>query len=339
MWTRALVGIVLLGACTSSATNDTSPQTFPFGPYTVTAGMEVTTDCVQITLHNDHDLYVNSVTLDTMAGFHHSNWFFVPEADFFGDDGTFTCTDRNFSEPAAAIFGGVLFAQSTQSAHEVQKFPDGVAIHIPAHSKLVAQIHLFNPSDNDVMSSPTIELTPIAEADVTTQLSAISFEDMALGLPPRENSQFTVDCDLAPASQSVSGGPPSFKIYYALAHYHALGTGMTVEALKDDDTTATTIYTTQTKIGDALGGVLDPAFDFTGYTRLRFSCDYYNDTDATVSWGNGTAEMCVFLAFSDSAYNWGGGVTSQDAPGTPTAVDGVMTYTHPCTVFANAAGR
>jgi hypothetical protein len=337
---RALVtAAALLAACTSSASNDTSPQTYAFGPYTVTAGMEVTSDCVQITLHNDHDLFINSVALTTGAGFHHSNWFFVPESDFFGDDGTFTCSDRNFSEPAAAIFGGVLFAQSTQATHEVQAFPPGVVIRVPAHSKLVAQIHLFNPSDTDLSLSPTIELVPIPQSEVETQLAAISFEDQALGLPPRENSRFQVDCDLGPISRQLTGSDPSFKIYYALAHYHAMGTGMTVDALQADDTTATTIYTTQTKIGDSLGGVIDPAFDFTGNTHLRFACDYYNSSDATVSWGNGTAEMCVFLAFSDSAYNWGGGVTSTDSPGNPTVVDGVMTYTHACNVFANDASR
>jgi hypothetical protein len=329
----------VLAACASTPSDPTGPQTFSFGPYTIGAGEEVTNQCVQITLHDAHDLYVNQVELTTGPGFHHSNWFYVPESEFFGDDGTFTCDDRNFSEPAAALFGGVLFAQSTQSAHEVQSFPPGVAIRVPAHSKLVAQIHLLNPAEQDVMLAPTIALTPIAQAEVTTQLAAISFEDHALGLPPRKQSRFSVDCDLGTTSQQVAGGPPDFSIYYALAHYHRMGTGMTVEAVKDDGSAAT-IYSTMTKIGDSLGGTIDPAFDFTGYTHLRFSCDYYNDTDTTVSWGNGSAEMCVFLAFSDSAYNWGGGVTSNDAPGDPTiGSDGVMTYTHGCSVFANPAAR
>ena len=77
----------------------------------------------------------------------------------------------------------------------------------------------------------------------------------------------------------------------------------------------------------------------TGYTRLRFSCDYYNNTANVVPWGVGSNEMCVFLAFSDSKFNWGGGVTSDDAPGDPTDVNGVMSYTHTCQVLANDASR
>ena len=53
----------------------------------------------------------------------------------------------------------------------------------------------------------------------------------------------------------------------------------------------------------------------TGYTRLRFSCDYYNNTAADGSWGVGNSEMCVFLAFSDSKFNWGGGVASRRRAG------------------------
>jgi hypothetical protein len=76
-----------------------------------------------------------------------------------------------------------------------------------------------------------------------------------------------------------------------------------------------------------------------GFTKLRFSCDYYNPRSDTVRWGVGDQEMCVFLAFSDSTYNWGGGVVSRDEPGNPVEVGGEMQYSNPCTVFANDATR
>jgi hypothetical protein len=74
-----------------------------------------------------------------------------------------------------------------------------------------------------------------------------------------------------------------------------------------------------------------------GYTKLRYSCDYFNPRDATVAWGVGDQEMCVFLAFSDSPYNWGGGAPTDEPPGDPTDVDGVTTYTHPCQVLITDA--
>jgi hypothetical protein len=331
-----------------AAIDETTPRTFSFGPFALQPGEELNGKCVQITLDNSDYVYVNQVELTTGPGFHHSNWFFDPIFSFGNAaDGVFNCSDRDFNEPVAAIQGGVLFAQSTQAPHEIQSFPAGVAIKIPPHSKLVAQLHLLNPTDNVLMLSPTIALTPIPAATVMTVLAGVSFEDHALGLPPMRQSRFTVDCDLTNQWQTlfstgkVASDHPDFKFYYALAHYHALGTGMTVEAVKPDGTAAT-IYTTAQHVGDALGGRIDPTFDMSGYSRIRFSCDYTNPTNATVRWGVGNQEMCVFLAFTDATYNWGGGVVSDQPPGTPTDINGVMTYTVPppgCSVYANDASR
>ena len=125
--------LVVLAACTAQPATptpaSTDPVTYPFGPFAVAAHTEVTTDCVQITMHNDAPVFVNAVELTTGPGFHHSNWFFVPEHTFAGDDGTYTCTDRDFNEPVAAIQGGVLFAQSTQAVHEIQQFPADLFLH------------------------------------------------------------------------------------------------------------------------------------------------------------------------------------------------------------------
>ncbi len=336
--------VVAVASCGDNHTiapdaDPTAEQVFPFGPFTIEAGQEVTTDCVQITLNNAEDLYVNSIELTTGPGMHHSNWFYSPEADFFGSDGTFTCTDRNFSEPAAAVFGGVVFAQSTQDPHEIQSFPSGVAIRIPAHSKLVAQIHLLNPTDNAMHMTPTIGLTPIEKSSVTTQLAAVSFEDMALALPPQQASRFTVDCRCRPRRRTR---PADRRRFTCSTRSPTTTRSARASRSRRSPPTAAPrqFYSTANHIGDTLGGPIDPPFDFTGYTRMRITCDYFNDTNAVVNWGVGNQEMCVFLAFSDSAFDWGGGVTSVDSAGPGSAgSDGVMTFTHACSVYATAATR
>lgn len=315
------------------------PRTFEFGPYTIAPGEEVTDDCVQITLPNtDHPVFINAVELTTGPGFHHSNWFYVPKHTFPGEDGTYKCADRDFNEPVAAIFGGVLFAQSTQAPHEVQQFPEGVAIHVPKGFKLVTQIHLLNPTDQPITVNPTIALTPIPEEAVTTTLAGISFQNQAIALPPNKQSRFTVECDLAPRHNELFGKDPDFRIYYALAHYHELGIGLTIDAVKPDGT-ATNVFTTQTQVGDTLGGPVSPPFSMAGYTKLRMACEYFNPRQDTVRWGVGDQEMCVFLAFSDSSYNWGGGVNNVEEPGSPVEVGNAMHYTNPCNVYANDADR
>jgi len=333
---RSLGLIALLAVCACS--DPYAVQTYEFGPYSIHPDEDITDQCVQITLHNEEPVYVNAVELTTGPGFHHSNWFYVPEHVFPGEDGTYTCDDRSFNLGTAAIYGGVLFAQSTQSTHEIQSFPPGLAIKLPPKSKLVSQIHLFNRGDDTLQVAPTIAITPLDPKDVTTTLAGVSFEYHPLSLPPRMQSRFSVDCDIAELHQMNLGTEPNFHLFYALAHYHAMGTQLSFEALTADGR-ATTIYSTQGKVGDALGGRLDPPFDMTGYTRMRLTCDYYNNTDATVYYGNGAGEMCVFLAFSDSPRNWAGGSLDMDNPDPSLGIDvgGVMTYTRSCQVFTTDA--
>ena len=324
--------LAAIAACSDPASDD---QVFEFGPFELAAQQEVTSDCVQISLNNAKPIFVNSVELTTGPGFHHSNWFFVPEHVFAGPDGTFRCDDRFFDIASAAATGGVFFAQSTQSPHEVQAFPEGMAVRIPANHKLVAQIHLLNRGDEPLAITPTIGIKTLQEANVETVLSGVSMEFHPLSLPPRMQSRFSVECDLAPfRDMPLQPRSLDFNIYYTLAHYHEWGTRMLLEAVKADGTAAT-IYTTQAAIGDSLGGILTPPFDFDGYERLRLTCEYYNNTDSMIFYGNGDGEMCVFLAFSDSPYMWGGGALDTQAdPSSGVNQGGVMSYTRGCQLYS-----
>lgn len=338
--TRAMrnSGYLLLGlvACGDSATQADDPngaRTFPFGPITVEAHSEDLTNCVSLTIENTEEVFVSEVELATGPGFHHSNWLWVPDHAFPGPDGVFKCDDRTYDQTAAGILGGVFFAQSTQSEREVQAFPAGVALKLPVKSKLVAQLHLLNNSDEPVSVTPTIGYKVIPPEQVMAKLANVTFEYHPLGLPPRKQSRFTVECDLAERHQQLFGRDPDFKIYYALAHYHEYATRMLIEAVRADGTAAT-IYTTESAVGDTLGGPIEPAFDMTGFAKLRLSCDYYNSTDGTIYYGNGNGEMCIFNAFSDSPFVWAGGALDTGSPGTGTEVDGVMSFTRNCQVYA-----
>src|SRR4051812_43023566 len=120
------------------ACGDDRVHSYSFGPYSLAPGQEVTEQCVSVTLHNERTMYINSVEFTSTTGFHHSNWFYVGQNVYGGEDGTWPCAERQYSEAVAGTLGGVLFAQSTQSPHEIQQFADGVAIVIPDHSKIVA---------------------------------------------------------------------------------------------------------------------------------------------------------------------------------------------------------
>ena len=328
----------LLALWLMACAGDDGIRTYEFGPYTVAPSQEIFRDCVQITLHNTEPLHVNSVELTTGPGFHHSTWMFVPEHLFPGADGMFPCSDRDYSEPAAAVIGGVLFAQSTQAPHEVQAFPPGVAVKVPPRSKLISNVHILNSTDAPLSLRPNIKLATIPAAEVTTLLAGVAFQNQALALPANRASRFTLECDLGSRHRALLGTDPDFQIYYTLAHYHDLGTGLTVEAVRPDGT-ATPIVATQPRVGELFGGPLEPRFDMTGYQKLRLSCDFYNPRADVVRWGAGDQEMCLYLAFTDSPYAWGGGVNIPEEPQNETLVGSALHYSNPCAVFATSVSR
>jgi hypothetical protein len=303
-----------LGACGDPA--PPAPQTFDFGPYMLAAGQEIKSQCVSVTLNNDEPLYINAVELTTGPGFHHSNWFWVPDNEFQGEDGTWRCSDRGYDEAVAGLLGGVLFAQSTQAQHELQSFPPGAATVVPPHSRIIAGTHLLNLGDMPVSLSLSLTIKPIGEP--TKILTPTALVNQSITLPPQRKSRFTMDCDMDKAHRNVTGLPATYSYYYALAHYHEMGRGLSIEAVRGDGTTAT-IFSTTNAVGDALGGVIAPAFSVEGYPTLRFACDFENTTANTVTWGTGNGEMCTFLAWTDSTYTWTGGVIVTNA--TPTITD------------------
>lgn len=315
-----------LGACGGGASAP-DPQTFEFGPYMLAPGQELNGQCVSATLGNDEPLYINAVELTTGPGFHHSNWFWVPDTMFGGGDGTWRCNDRGYDEAVAGLEGGVLFAQSTQAQHEVQQFAPGAATVVPPHSRIVAGTHLLNTSDAAQTLTLTLTITPIAEP--TKKLTPTSLVNRSISLPPMRKSRMMMDCELDKAHRNVTGRPATYAFYYALAHYHELGRGLSIEGVRGDGT-VTTIFSTANAVGDALGGTIAPVFSLDGYPTLRFYCDFDNPRTTTVTWGVGDQEMCTFLAWTDSEYSWTGGVLTETQTPTITDKGTYVEYAYPC---------
>jgi len=330
-----VAAVVLAGCGTDSAG---PPLVFHFGPYALQPGQEDTDLCVAVTLHNTDTLFVSSVEMIGAPGIHHSNWFWVPNnTGTFGafPEGSFSCSQGDgmghpFDQQVAALFGGVLFAQSTQVTQDIQQFPPGDAIRIPPDARIVANIHLLNASDHSISVPLMLTLATIPEKDVTTLMAGFSMENLGIALPPMMASRFTVECDL---SQNSGHVPLDFHFFHALAHYHQFGTGLTWEAVRDDGSGVDTIWSTTETIGDSLGGMLDPPFVMAGHSKLRLTCDYDNPGDTTIVWGNGGGEMCIAFGYTDSPYVWTAGlINTTDDPGTPTSDNGVADFTAPaCT--------
>jgi hypothetical protein len=127
-----------------------------------------------------------------------------------------------------------------------------------------------------------------------------------------------------------------FSIHYILPHYHDLGRGMRIEAIAPDGERSV-VFENTAQVGEPLGQVLDPPLSMTDFRSLRFSCTYDNPRDSMVRWGVGDQEMCIFLGFTDSDLQWGGGVLGNEGENRSRDSGSVIEYESDCTLVSTAA--
>jgi hypothetical protein len=337
----ALLLGVLLGACSGDDDGTAGGPCDPlreactlsheFPSRTIVAGDEEETQCQSWTMHNPTELWVTAVDFDAGAAWHHSNWFYVPDTEYPMPDGFWTCEDAGFSELVAALLGGFLFAQSTQSTHETQAFPPGAAIRIPPYSRVIASTHLLNFSDQPVTTTSTITLHSVPVADVTVKLTPFRLTYHDLHLPAGQVSNFSTTCDVASEYQRRIGEPLQFRLYHVLSHYHTLGTAFRLSVAGGSQDGVQLFERVGEANGDTLGRALDPPMDLSDMTGLTFGCEYDNPRAVEVGWGIGDQEMCVMAGFAETKMAFDAIVEDGDNTVVGTT-EGVVQNTGTCTL-------
>lgn len=293
----------------------------------VPSGEEKDYDCQAWTLNNDEPIYVTGVRQTNDGAWHHSNWFFVPE-DRFGDDGTWDCRDENFDMVSAGVFGGVVFAQSTQTFEEVFHFPEGSAVVIPPRSKIVGALHLVNIAPGSIDTSITLEFETAEPEEIDVALQPLSYLIYSLQIPAQQQSRWRMTCPMERAYNILDERADEFAIYYVLGHYHSWGNYFALDYVYDDGRERS-IVELESVIGDSLGRIVDPPVYADGATGLKVTCGYNNTTDAPLVWGNNAEdEMCMFLAYVGApvkVVSWGSEPSAEVG-----MVDGLRTFEADC---------
>jgi hypothetical protein len=305
-------------------------MTHDFAMFTSTSGQEILGLCQSWTLNNDTELWINAVELDQDEASHHSNWLFVPDDQFDGPDGIWTCSDRSYDELSAALAGGVLYAQSTQAKHEVQKFPNAAAVRIPPYSRIISDVHILNATEQTITGHARLSLYPLPVDQVKTRLAPFHLGFTALTVPAMESSRSQAGCELDSQFQSAFNTDITAKLYYIRPHFHALGNHFFVTHM-GGPRDGKSVFDSVGAVGEARGHAFDPPLELAGDDGLNFGCDFDNETPDDVHWGFGNQEMCELLGFTDSPLAW----TSQVTKVSPDpSVTTMPTYSGPCATVA-----
>jgi hypothetical protein len=299
---------------------------------TIGAGVEDEDTCQSWTLNNPTELWVNGISQTNDGVYHHANWFFVPDDQFVLPDGTWSCSEHNFSELVAALLGGYLFALSTQSQQEAQALPVGSAIRIPPYSRVIGSSHLLNAGDVAVTTTMHLAIHTIPPPQVTAKLAPARITYHDLHLDPTSRSSFTAECLFADDYDALLHQPFKYQLYYTLAHYHALGTYAELQIAggpRDGE-----VIMRHDGYGENFGQAIEPPLDLAaaGALGVRFTCGFENPRAAEVGWGIGDQEMCVLAlqAVTDVGFD---AVVADGADAIiGTAPDGEVQHGGPCTL-------
>ncbi len=307
-----------------------TPLHHAFAEFETPSAEEVLGLCQSWTLGNDEPLFINAVELVQNEASHHSNWTFVPEDRYDGPDGVWPCDERNYDQLSAALAGGVLYAQSTQASKEVQKFPDGAVVRLPAHARIIGDVHILNTSDHPIRGRAEMTIYALDPDDVRVTLAPFHMTYDGLDIPPLSTSRFTGECELSDYFQNAVGTPLEMTLYYALPHTHALGSRFFFEVVGGPDD-GRSLLDVDGFNSEARGRLYDPPLDLAGATGLRFGCEFENPREVSIGWGFGDQEMCEMLGFADMGIVFESRVDEANAAGT----DGdTRLFTGPCSTLA-----
>jgi hypothetical protein len=244
--------------------------------------------CQSWTLGNAEPLWIHRIDAKNDGGLHHSNWIWVPDSMYPGDDGTWKCTERNFDQIIAGAFGGVLFAQSTQSVSDSQEFPDGAAFLVPANARVIGDVHTLNTTDTAIETQVHFDLYTLPESEVTIRLQPMAYTNLALDIAPMMETHARMQCQTPQAD---------FDVYYVLPHFHVLGQRLRID-VAGGSMDGMEVYRSTAPYGEPLGQNFDPPISVKGALGLGITCDFVNPRAATVKYGFGDQEMCVVLLYS-----------------------------------------
>lgn len=239
------------------------------------------------------DLWVNHEQVRYTPGSHHfilwsTPYTSIPTANIRGEavdtSGVFDCKQGPQADWNTTDFVGG--AQSADAPPVLSDLPPNVAIHVPAGTVLLMDLHVLNASTTDLDPIVNINLDTIPQSQVTQEAGIFLFFDPFIVVPPGASATAHMSC---PVTSNVT-------LTTVQTHMHKQGLGGVVNVKDSAGAQVQQLYTssvwtdppvTQWASGMAL----------TAGQQIDYQCNYMNPGTTTVIAGGSalTNEMCVLF--------------------------------------------
>ena len=264
-----MAALALFGSCSSLAGDDwvkgrQGELTFSIGWQQ--APQSEIVDCHYFKSSNDAAVEVDRVRVDFPTGSHHVH---IYRSDTPEPDGVHDCSSGIDWTRWSLVVG-------VQTQPLDWQLPDGVTIAVQPHQQFLAQVHWLNTTDHAI--DRTINLSMHTTTETHGHLG------VAFGVAK--------DVRMDPTQQKTVAGftplPAGAHVVAMMGHFHGRGRHYSADLRPfGADAPRETIY----EAAD------EQTFEFKRYEieptvqaneGIAFSCDYYNDTDVTLTWGPDT---------------------------------------------------
>ena len=189
-----------------------------------------------------------------------------------------TGPDRVFECEPGTLSDAMIFASGPGTGD--LRFPEGVAIRVPAGKQILLNVHVFNASRAPLEATSGILIQTLNE-DAVKQEAEVVFAG-------------TTDFTLAPGASTSAHGSCAFQqdatLLSVWPHMHQLGRHMTV--VHHTDTGDTTLHDGPFQFTHQGNVSLNPTLVRAG-ERIDVTCQWTNSREETVVYGDSSAdEMC-----------------------------------------------
>jgi hypothetical protein len=258
--------------------------TLVFGPIGVPPGQE-RTQCVTKRLGNTRELKVGSVHNLLMGVSHHLVVYRVDDADERPEP--YDC--QPFEGTLSSTKGAPLMI--TQKHEDLLTLGDGLAFVLEPAQMIRLEVHYINTTKVDAEIEGRSTFIPIADSKFENAVGFLFSGTMDLELPPGRAKQVEAFIE-APIELY------SKKFIGFTGHTHRLGTNVRVQMGKRGGEMMPVYDVDAFSWQEPPTVYLDPPLNLPADGHFHIDCDYTNDTEQSVGFGeSATAEMCFFWGY------------------------------------------
>jgi len=239
--------------------------------------------CVYAQFPSDRgEIAVQRVESHYTPGSHHllayrSELTAIPE----GKEGLLDCYESGASAQQRGSY------YEAQQPEEKRELPAGVAHIFQPGEVLVLEAHYINATEKDITAHVEMITHTTNRADIKQEAGTLFYNNVNIMVPPHSTAHTEMSCTL----------PQDIQLALLWSHMHARGVKFVAET--DDPEAAKVLGTLyeEKEWAEPRPRVYpsDPPVVLHAGTRIRFACDFQNDTDKTFRFGQSAEanEMCI----------------------------------------------